>query len=252
MIKRTIFSDYLDELLMPGQVPDYTVNGLQVEGSEHIYRLVTGVTANQILLEEAAKWVADVVLVHHGFFWKNEPNAITGPKKRRMQTLLANDINLYAYHLPLDMHLVYGNNAMLAHHMGWQWEALFEVAEGLSLGCLGRLLVAKDLDGLAEDLYLRLGQTPLVIAGGNHSVKTLAWCTGAGQDFIEQAAAFGVDAFVTGEISERTTHLARELGIHFIAAGHHATERGGVKALGDHLANHFALEHCFIDVDNPV
>lgn len=207
---------------------DYAPNGLQVEGRENVQRIITGVTASQALLDVAVAQQADAVLVHHGYFWKNESLVISGMKRRRLKTLLANDINLYGYHLPLDTHPELGNNACLA--------ALLDITV---LGEIEQLLPYGELtqpvsgEALRERLETRLGRS--VLHCGNNApsqITRLAWCSGGGHGFIEQAARFGVEAFITGEVSEQTIHIAREMGLHFYAAVHHATERGGIKALG--------------------
>jgi dinuclear metal center YbgI/SA1388 family protein len=242
-----------DRLLDPGRFRDYTLNGLQVEGRQEVRRVMTGVTACQALLDAAVAWQADLLLVHHGYFWKNEPVAITGMKQRRLRTLLVNDINLLAYHLPLDAHAEFGNNAELARRLDFTATGCADGAPGEGLVWLGTPsggpMTAR---GLADHLGARLAREPLLIeASGGGEVQRLAWCTGGAQDLITTAFAAGADAFISGEISERTTHLAREMGIHYLAAGHHATERYGVQALGERLARDFGLEHCFVDIDNP-
>lgn len=240
-----------DALLTPERFQDYCPNGLQVEGRPQIRRLVSGVTASLALLEAARDANADAILVHHGYFWKGESPVVTGMKRRRLQFLLQHDISLIAYHLPLDAHPTLGNNAQLARELD------IEITGGLQasanpIGNIGRLPKTMSLDTFAEKIAQRLGRTPQFIAGGDHAIRTLAWCTGAAQGYIEQAAALGVDAFLSGEISEQTVHSARELGLHFIAAGHHATERYGVRALGEHLVGQLHIEHVFIDIANPV
>lgn len=238
-------------LLMPERFQDYCPNGLQVEGRQRIRRLVSGVTASMALLEAARDNGADAIIVHHGYFWKGESPAITGMKRQRLQLLLQHDISLIAYHLPLDAHAELGNNAQLARQLD------IEITGGLQstanpIGNVGKLNDAMTLESFAEKITQRLGRAPQFIAGGKHEIRTVAWCTGAAQNYIEQAAELGVDAFLSGEISEQTVHSARELGLHFIAAGHHATERYGVRALGEYLARELPIEHEFIDIDNPV
>ncbi|WP_311063748.1 Nif3-like dinuclear metal center hexameric protein [Halomonas sp. DWK9] len=241
-----------DHQLRAAQFKDFTINGLQIEGREQVRRVLTGVTACQALLEEAVAWQADMVLVHHGYFWKNEPVAITGMKQRRIKTLLANDISLLAYHLPLDAHAEMGNNAELAKRLGWKVEGCLDGELGEGLLWSGRLVVPQTLSELAEQIGHTLMRTPLVIeAPHREPIERIAWCTGGAQDMIVEAYEAGAQVFVSGEISERTTHLAREMGIHYIAAGHHATERYGVQALGEWLASEFGVEHRFVDIDNP-
>ncbi|MGM0693128.1 MAG: Nif3-like dinuclear metal center hexameric protein [Pseudomonadota bacterium] len=241
-----------DRLLEPHRFKDYTVNGLQVAGTEHVTRVMTGVTACQALLDEAVAWQADLVLVHHGYFWKNEPVTITGIKRRRLATLLAHDINLLAYHLPLDAHLDLGNNAELGRRLGLTVTGCADGELGEGLVWLGEPRPGLDAAGLARDVGACLKRDPLLVkAPGGGEVRRVAWCTGGAQDMISVAREAGADAFISGEISERTTHLAREMGIHYLAAGHHATERYGVQALGEWLAAKFGIEHRFVDVDNP-
>lgn len=241
--------DYIGSLLEVSRFHDYCPNGLQVEGRAEVLRIATGVTASQLLLESAAAWGADVVLVHHGYFWRGEDASVTGIKKRRIAHLLQHDINLLAYHLPLDAHPVLGNNAQLAKLLGWKELGRFGEQE---IACYGELPQEKTMGELAAELEDKLERPPLVIGGQNAKLKRIAWCSGAAQCYFEQAIALGVDVFVTGEISEQCVHLARETGVAFIAAGHHATERFGVRALGEHLANHFGMQHRYFEQTNPV
>ncbi len=225
---------------------DYCPNGLQIEGKSNVNRLVSGVSANLDLIDAAIAAEADAILVHHGYFWKGENQPIIGYKAERIRRLMQHEISLIAYHLPLDAHLTVGNNAQLAMQMGW-------VVTGQDdLLWLGELREVSSIDQLTDDLGETIDSNPFLIYGGDHEVQRLAWCTGAAQSEIEKAAEHGADLFVSGEISEQTVHLAKELGIHFIAAGHHATERYGVQALGDMLANRFNIQHQFIDIENPV
>ncbi|WP_412501622.1 Nif3-like dinuclear metal center hexameric protein [Shewanella chilikensis] len=250
-MQREELRQYLHEFLQLDKFRDYAPNGLQVEGKAEIRKIVTGVTACQALIDRAVEAGADALLVHHGFFWKNEPEVLTGMKQRRIKTLLLNDINLFGYHLPLDAHPMLGNNSELGRVLGViEPEAVETVAQGLLWqGGLDSPMTAKDLSALLEQC---LGQVPLHLDGGDRSIQKLAWCTGGAQDYIDTAAALGVDAFISGEVSERTFHSAVEQGIHYFSAGHHATERFGIKALGEHLAHEFELEHEFIDIPNPV
>ncbi|WP_022961113.1 Nif3-like dinuclear metal center hexameric protein [Halopseudomonas pelagia] len=252
MIDRATLVDYCNALLDSAAFQDYCPNGLQVEGRASISLLVTGVTASQALLDAAVAADADMLLVHHGYFWKGEPAVITGIKQRRLKTLLSNELNLLAYHLPLDVHATLGNNAQLAQLMGWSISGGLEPDNPRSVGLYGELARSMSGSELAADLARVLQREPLHIAGSDRPIKRVAWCTGAAQGYIDKAIALGADAFVTGEISEPTVHAARENGIHFFSAGHHATERYGVRALGEHLASHFGIEHRFIDMDNPV
>ena len=239
---------YLDALLEAPGTSDHAPNGLQVEGRPEVRRLLTGVTACEALLREAVAWGADAVLVHHGWFWKGEPAPVVGMRRRRLALLLRHDVSLIAYHLPLDRHPELGNNARLARVLGLEGAAA--VGEG-GLLWEAALEPALPLDALARRVAAALGREPLAVAAGTHPVRRLCWCTGAAQGLIHAAAARGADAFLSGEISERTVHEARELGVHYLAAGHHATERYGVRALGEHLAARFGLRHRHVEVDNP-
>ncbi len=252
MVDRDALIRYCNELLDSGVFQDYCPNGLQVEGRTEIRRIVSGVTASQALVDAAVEAQADLLLVHHGYFWRGESAAVVGVKQRRLKALLQNDINLVAYHLPLDVHAELGNNVQLARLMGWQISGGLEPNNPRSVGLTGELAAPCAGEELAALLAARLQREPLFVAGHDRPVKRIAWCTGAAQGYIDKAIALGVDAFITGEVSEPTVHAARENGIHFYAAGHHATERYGAKALGEHLAATFGLEHRFIDIDNPV
>ncbi len=241
--------EYLDGLLEPGKFRDYCPNGLQVEGRPAVRRVVAGVTASQALLDAAVACDADAILVHHGYFWKGEDARVTGLRKRRLGTLLAHDINLLAYHLPLDAHPVLGNNAQLASRLGWQPEGRFGEQD---IAWLGRLTDQEDAFSLAARVNRVLGREPLLVGGSARPVRRIAWCSGGAQGYFEQAIALGVDAYVSGEISEQTVHLARESGVAYLACGHHATERYGVQALAAHLAENCGLDCRFVDIDNPV
>lgn len=248
-MKREELVSYLDGLLESGRFRDYCPNGLQVEGRSEVRRIVAGVTASQDLLDVAVTRGADAILVHHGYFWKGEDGRVTGIRRRRLATLIANDINLIAYHLPLDAHPELGNNAQLARRLGWQPEGRFGEQD---IAWLGSLAESTDLGGLVGKVASALGREPLVIGQTEQPIRRIAWCSGGAQAYFEQAIALGADAYLSGEISEQTVHLARESGVAYIAAGHHATERGGVQALAAHLADRFGLECEFVDVDNPV
>ena len=193
-----------------------------------------------------------MVLVHHGFFWKGEDPRVTGMKRNRMKRLLDADVSLVAYHLPLDAHADLGNNAQLGQKLGLVTKGSFGSGAGPDIGLVGETGQSMAASSLADQITTMLGREPLHIPGATDQIKRIAWCTGAAQGYFESAVALGVDAFLTGEISEQTVHVARETGIHFFAAGHHATERYGVQALGEHLAQHFQINHQFIDIDNPV
>ncbi|WP_028487695.1 Nif3-like dinuclear metal center hexameric protein [Thiothrix lacustris] len=243
---------YLNKLLNIGKFRDYAPNGLQVEGRAEVTRIVTGVTASQALLDAAVEYGADAVLVHHGYFWKGESPVIRGMKKQRIATLIQHDISLLGYHLPLDAHPELGNNAQLAMLLGIRNEGVMDERELQSVGNIGSVSEPVSLADFGQQVATALAREPLLIAGGEHPVQRIAWCTGGAQGYIQQAFELGADTYLSGEISEHTVHFARENGIHYIAAGHHATERYGIKALGKHLADEFGLEHRFIDINNPV
>ncbi len=242
-------NNYLNVLLQPERFSDYCPNGLQVEGKQHIRKIVTGVTASMALLEAALQANSDAVLVHHGYFWRGEAQAITGIKRRRIQFLLQHDINLFAYHLPLDAHAELGNNVMLAKQLGLNITGRAGDKEML---LLAELNMPQSLQTFAKLIESKLNRTPQVIGDLAKPIKTVALCTGAAQGYIGQALAENVDVYISGEISEQTVHVARESGMSYISAGHHATERYGIQALGGHLAQKFGLQHTFIDCDNPV
>ena len=241
--------DYTGQLLEIERFRDYCPNGLQVEGRPLIKTLVSGVSASQQLLEAAAEANADAILVHHGWLWKNDDLPVTGIRRRRLKFLLERDISLIAYHLPLDAHRQLGNNAQLAMQLGFAIDGWFGEQQ---IGAYGLLQAPASLQELGARLEQALRHKPLLIGDPQRAIRRIAWCTGAAQDYLKLAVELGVDAFLTGEVSEHTVHLSRESGVAFIAAGHHATERGGIKALGDHLAMQFGLTHRFIDIDNPV
>lgn len=243
---------YLNDLLKPSLFSDYAPNGLQVQGGDTIQTLVTGVTASLALIEKAIDIDADAILVHHGYFWKGESPAITHMKYKRLKALLSHDINLIAYHLPLDAHLRYGNNVLMANKIGATVHSPVTSENNTELlfsGPLERTFAPMDFsDHLAQTLNCQ----PIHIAADRPEIKQVAWCTGAAQDYCQQAASLGVDAFITGEVSERTYHEVLECNIHFYACGHHATERYGVQALGEHLAQQFSLAHHYVELDNPI
>ncbi|MFA6014073.1 MAG: Nif3-like dinuclear metal center hexameric protein [Gallionellaceae bacterium] len=241
--------DYIGSLLDVSRFRDYCPNGVQIEGRSDVFKIACGVTASRHLLESAIDWGADAIIVHHGYFWRGEDAAIAGIKKRRIAHLLKHDVSLLAYHLPLDAHPDLGNNAQLAKLMGWLEEGRFGEQNIASYGALPQ---PQPLSLLEAQLNEKLNRHPQVIGELNHTIQRIAWCSGGGQSYFEQAIALGVDAFITGEISEQNVHVARETGVAFIAAGHHATERYGVKALGEHLATQFNLEVRFFDLDNPI
>jgi dinuclear metal center YbgI/SA1388 family protein len=248
-MQRAELDDYLNRYLEVARFRDYCPNGLQVEGRAEVRRIVTGVTASLALLEAASDRDADAVLVHHGYFWRGEDPSLTGTRRARIALLLARDINLFAYHLPLDAHAEVGNNAALARVLGLPVAGCFLEQD---IGMHGVLASPLTLAALTARVQQALGRAPLVIGADDRMVRRVAWCTGAAQSSFEDAVRLGVDAYITGEISEQTVHLARESGVAFIAAGHHATERYGIRALGEHLAGQHGLEHHFIDLENPV
>jgi dinuclear metal center YbgI/SA1388 family protein len=240
---------YLDQMLDAARVADYCPNGLQVEGRPEIRTIVSGVSASVALIEAALAAGADALLVHHGYFWRGEDPRLVGPRKRRIELLLANGLSLFAYHLPLDLHPALGNNAQLAARLELIPEGRTGEQDLVSYGTLRHPL---SLESFGEHVRTKLAREPLVIGEATRRVERVAWCTGAAQGYFEAAIAIGADAYLTGEISEQHVHLARESGVAFVAAGHHATERFGVQAVGEHLAGRFGLVHRFIDVPNPV
>ncbi|MBK9594111.1 MAG: Nif3-like dinuclear metal center hexameric protein [Rhodocyclales bacterium] len=243
---RNELAGYLDRLLDCGRFRDYCPNGLQVEGRAGIRRIVCGVSASLTLLQAALAADADAVLVHHGWFWRGEDGCVTGIRRARLKALLENDLSLFAYHLPLDAHPEFGNNAQLARRLGWAVEGRFGEQD---VGFLGR--AEGSAQEIADRLALELGRLPLLVGDAGRRVERIAWCSGGAQGYFEQAIAAGADLYVSGEISEQTTHLAQESGVPFIAAGHHATERYGVQALGAHLAERFGIECRYVELDNP-
>ena len=247
-IERNTLLSIFNGLLQPERFKDYGPNGLQVEGKTEIRRIVSGVTASRALIEAAIDAKADAIFVHHGLFWRGMDGRITGWLKERIRLLLAHDINLFAYHLPLDAHAELGNNAQLGTQLGVKGQALFG---DQNLGWLADADFANAQE-LAAHVQKVLGRhVTLACADAQKPIRKLAWCTGGAQGFFEAAIAAGADAYITGEISEPQTHLARETGVSFIAAGHHATERYGAPAVAAYVAGEYGLEHQFIDIDNP-
>ena len=250
-VERNLLLQEIEQFLNVNAISDYCPNGLQVEGKAQIKRIVSGVTASQALIDAAIELQADAILVHHGYFWKGEDQRIVGMKQRRIKALLTHDINLLAYHLPLDVHPEVGNNVQLAQRLGLTVTGSLEPGNPRSVGLIGTLdtpLSAKDFAARIESV---LSRAPLVF-DQYKPIQSVAWCTGGAQGYIEQAIAAGVDAYLTGEVSERTFHEAQENGISFFAAGHHATERYGVQALGEWLVKRFGIEHHYVECDNPV
>lgn len=245
---RTQLQRHLDDLLEAARFKDYCPNGLQVEGRAEVARVVCGVTASLALIDAAIERDAQAIVVHHGWFWRGEDGRITGMRRTRIARLLAHDINLFAYHLPLDAHPELGNNAQLGRVLGLTPTAvvgdqgLLWIGEPAAPACAGEL---------AERFGAALGRAPLLVGDALRTVRRIAWCTGGAQGMFEQAIDAGADLYLSGEISEQTTHTARESSVPYIAAGHHATERYGVQALGEHLAQACGLQVAFVDIDNP-
>lgn len=250
-VNRGDFAKYMEQALDINRFRDYCPNGLQVEGRSEIRNIVTGVTASLALIEAAIEVNADAILVHHGYFWHGEDARVVGQKQKRLKLLLLNDINLFAYHLPLDMHPEFGNNAQLGRRLGLVANGRFGEA---NLGWLGTVaeFSVKTVGDLARVIEQQLGRAPLVIGNMEQTLGALGWCTGAAQNLMADAIATGVTAYLSGEISEPTVHLARETGVAYLACGHHATERYGIQALGQHVADRFGISHRFIDINNPV
>lgn len=249
LMERAALDAYLADYLQVPDFRDYCPNGLQVEGRAEIAHIVSGVTASAALVEAAIAAGADALVVHHGYFWRGEDGRITGMRRRRIGLLLEHDLNLFAYHLPLDVHPEVGNNAMLARRLGLTPAGCFGEQ---NIGVHGTLAAAATLAQFSALIGEQIARPPLVIGDPARPLRRVAWCTGGAQGLFEQAIALGVDAYISGEISEQTVHAARESGVAYIAAGHHATERYGVQALGEHLAQRFGLRHRFVDIENPV
>jgi dinuclear metal center YbgI/SA1388 family protein len=250
-IARDELAKYLASTLDITRFRDYCPNGLQVEGRSHIETIVTGVTASLALLEAAIEKGADAILVHHGYFWRGEDMRVIGQKHRRLKLLLEQDVSLFAYHLPLDMHAEFGNNVQLARLLGLRPDSHFGED---NLGWLGVTddAAIDSVGALMQRIEQRLGRAPLLIGNPAQKIGNIGWCTGAAQGLLADAIAAGADVYLSGEISEPTVHLARETGVAYLACGHHATERYGIKALGEHIAETFGIAHHFIDIDNPV
>lgn len=244
--------EYLDGLLEARNSSDYCPNGLQVEGKSEIRRLVTGVSACRELFERARELGADAILVHHGLFWRGDDRRLVGIQRQRVGQLIEADINLVAYHLPLDRHRELGNNILAARRFGIAEPRPFGLQDGLTLGFGGTLAAPQTPQEFAARCAAVFGQEPHVAAAGDGTIHAAAFVSGAAESLFHAAIAEGYDAFVTGEISEWVTNVARESGVHFFAAGHYATERLGVAALGDHLQERFGLEVEFVDIPNPV
>jgi dinuclear metal center YbgI/SA1388 family protein len=237
----------LDALLQPEKFRDYGPNGLQVEGAREVRKLVSGVTASRSLIEAAIAADADAILVHHGLFWRGQDGRVTGWMRERLRLLLAHNIHLFAYHLPLDAHPELGNNAQLGRVLGWQADARFGEQD---LGFVGACEPTR-AEALSAHVQSVLGRSVTCVPGDDRAIGRVAWCTGGAQGYFEAAIAVGADAFITGEISEPQAHLAKETGVAFLACGHHATERYGAPAVAAHVAAQLGLAHSFIDIDNP-
>lgn len=250
-VDRDELAEYLAQRLDITRFRDYCPNGLQVQGRAGIRKVVTGVTANLALIEAAIREQADAILVHHGYFWRGEDARVVATKHQRLKLLLTHDINLFAYHLPLDSHPELGNNAQLAKVLGLRATGRFGEND---LGWLGELEDASinTVADLAARIEACLDRAPLLIGEPSLPVKRLAWCTGAAQNMLGDAIAAGAQIYLSGEISEPTVHLARESGACYLSCGHHATERYGVQALGEDLERKFGIRHQFIDIANPV
>jgi dinuclear metal center YbgI/SA1388 family protein len=243
---------FADVELNARHIQDYCPNGLQVEGAQTVRKMIGGVTASQALIDAAIQKEANLILVHHGFFWKGESPIVCGMKRNRLKALLENDISLLAYHLPLDLHPLLGNNVGLAKALGIEFDHYLDSETEPSLVSLGHLPDAMEAIKFSSLMEKTLGRQPLHIQGNDRPIKRVAWCTGAAQSYFDKAADAGVDAYISGEISEPTVHIARERGVHYFAAGHHATERFGVQSLGKFIASKFNIEFEFVDIFNPV
>jgi dinuclear metal center YbgI/SA1388 family protein len=243
---------YTNHFLDVASVQDYCPNGLQVEGSSTIKKMIGGVTASQALIQAAIEKNADAILVHHGYFWKGEDQTITGLKRRRIASLLEHSISLIAYHLPLDLHPVVGNNIQLMNNLGLTYVGPLDPASKRSIGIVAELPQPLSADAFRQQISATLGRDSLHIGAPEKLIKRIGLCTGAAQGYIDQAVALNLDAYISGEISEPTFHIACETGVNYFSAGHHATERGGVRALGNHLAEKFGITFEFIDIFNPV
>ena len=250
-VTRQALLDACTELLQPARFKDYGPNGLQVEGSDTIRHIVSGVTASRALIEAAIDAKADAIFVHHGLFWRGQDGTVTGWMKQRLQLLLAHNINVLAYHLPLDAHPELGNNAQLGKRLGLQVQGTLGEQDLVLWGTAANGQSFVNAHALADVVSHALGRSPVVVQTPEREIRKVAWCTGGAQGYFDAAIAAGVDAFLTGEISEPQAHLARETGVAFLACGHHATERYGVKALGEWLYSEYGLDCEFVDIDNP-
>jgi len=252
VITRDALTAFLDDYLGCAAFNDYAPNGLQVEGRSSIQNICTAVTASYDVIGRAVDLNADALLVHHGYFWRGEDAVLTGMKRQRVGQLMIHDLNLFAYHLPLDCHAEIGNNACIGRLLGIQDVVSYTANKTPNLLWAGRLQHTISADKLTHQLANIFKRKPLHIAGTDKTITRIAWCSGGAQDFIEDAYHLGVDAYLSGEVSERTYYQAQELGIHYFACGHHATERYGIEALGKLLSHRLELSHQFLDTNNPV
>jgi len=243
---------YLDGLLSVSTFPDYCPNGLQVEGRSEVHKVITGVSACTELFDAAIRENGDAIIVHHGLFWDGQPSVITRSRKKRIERLVKNDISLLAYHLPLDAHPLYGNNAQIAGKLGLVNRRLFGKAKGNMIGCIGELPEPLSSEEVFTHLRNQLNAPITVHPFGPDTIQKIGVCSGGAQSYFPEAVDDGVDLFLTGEQSEWVFHYAKEEGVHYVAAGHHATERFGVQALATHLKGHFHIETLFIDIENPI
>lgn len=250
-VTRQVLLEACHGLLQPERFKDYGPNGLQVEGRADVRHIVSGVTASRALIEAAIEAQADAIFVHHGLFWRGQDGTVTGWMKQRLQLLLAHDINLLAYHLPLDAHAELGNNAQLAKRLGFEAQGRFGEQDLGWFGARADGQVFANGQALASHVAKVLGRVPVCVEPTDREIRQVAWCSGGAQSYFEAAIAAGVDAFITGEISEPQAHLARETGVAFLACGHHATERYGAPAVAAHIAAQLGVTHQFIDIDNP-
>ncbi len=251
MTQRQDLLQAFDTLLAPERFKDYGPNGLQVEGRASVAKIVSGVTASRALIEAAIALEADALFVHHGLFWRGQDGRVTGWMKQRLALLLAHDINLYAYHLPLDAHPQLGNNAQLGSVLGLQADARFGEQDLGFLGARSDGQAFADAEALAAHVRQALGRPVTCVPGSEGPIRRIAWCTGGAQSYFEAAIAAGAQAFLTGEISEPQAHYARECGVSFLACGHHATERYGAPAVAAHVAKQLGIAHEFVDIENP-
>lgn len=251
MTDRSELVQAFDGLLQPDKFRDYGPNGLQVEGRPNVRRIASGVTASLAFIDAAISAGADTLLVHHGLFWRGQDGRVTGWLKQRLARLLAHDINLLAYHLPLDAHPELGNNAQLARVLGLRATGRFGDQDLGFLGTRADGTAFENPSRLAGHIEAALGRSVLLVPGVQKPLGQFAWCTGAAQGYFEAAIAAGADAFITGEISEPQAHYAREMGVTYLACGHHATERYGAPAVAAHVAQRLGLAHQFIEIDNP-